>query len=155
MVDFAKLVKEKPIRDEIAALIKRGNVTLAEHNALRCNSWEFEALIPALTIEALIAKTEHAIKNCPYAESPAVTYTEAVHSVYAPELIKRLRAACSYPCACGEHGTDTPCPHTKPQHIHGCNHPREICVCGKQNGKYVTTGCEICREVCLCNMNVG
>jgi hypothetical protein len=91
MVDFSKLTIAPNIRPEIAALVKRGNVTLAEHNELRCNSWEGEALVPVLTIEALINTTEYAIRNCSCASSPALTYDEAVHSVYTPELIKRLR----------------------------------------------------------------
>jgi hypothetical protein len=113
MVDFKMHTRNRPpnIRPEIQALIDRGSVTLAEHNALQCNSWEWEALVPVLTTEALIATTEHAIKNCVRARSPALTYDEAVHSVYAPELIKRLRAARASPCSCGEHGTDTPCPY--------------------------------------------
>lgn len=84
--------KESHIRPEIRALIERGNSTLAEYNDLRCNSWEWEALVPALSIEALIAATEHTIKNCSRARSPALTYDEAIHSVYTPELIKRLKA---------------------------------------------------------------
>jgi hypothetical protein len=93
MVDFTK----PQIREEITALIKRGNVTSAECDNLRCNSWEWEAIVPALTIEALIETTEHAIKNCARARSPAVSYTEVVHSVYAPELIKRLRQLIASP----------------------------------------------------------
>lgn len=79
------------VRPPIRALIERGKVTLEEYKELRCNSWEYEALVPALSIEALIWAAEHAIDNCSRARRPSISYDEAVHSVYAPELIRRLR----------------------------------------------------------------
>ncbi len=86
MVDF-----NKHIRPEIAALIKRGHITIEEMHELRVNGHEWKAMVPALSIEALIAATEHACKNCKRAQSPVVTYDEAIHAVFAPELLKRLR----------------------------------------------------------------
>lgn len=79
------------VRPEIRQLIKRGNITLAETNELRCNSYEWEAMIPALATEALIWRTEHAIGQLHPARVPARTYDEAVPGVYAPELIRRLK----------------------------------------------------------------
>lgn len=92
MVDFNKLVNRPEIKPEIAALIKRGNVTVEEMRNLRANSYEWESLTPALSNEALIERTNQAIDNCPRAHVPAQSYTEAVHAVFAPELIKRMQA---------------------------------------------------------------
>lgn len=80
------------IRPEIQALIDRGNVTSVELSELRCNSWEWEALIPAMTDEALVGRAEYAFSNSARVRSPASTYDEAIVSVYAPELVKRLKA---------------------------------------------------------------
>ena len=79
------------VRPHIHALIERGKITLEEYKELRCNSWEYEALVPALSIEALIWASENCIRNCSRVSRPATTYDEAVYSVYAPELIRRLR----------------------------------------------------------------
>lgn len=79
------------IRPEIRALIERGKVTLHEYQELRCNSWEHEALVPAMAIETLLFATTHALHNCSRAKKPASTYEEAIHGVYAPELIRRLK----------------------------------------------------------------
>lgn len=79
------------IRSEIEALIRRGNVTPDELDELRCNSWEWEALVPALADEALIDRTKYAIKNCLLKdERPFSTYNEAVPGLYTPELLKRF-----------------------------------------------------------------
>ncbi len=93
MVDFAKLVNLPKIKPEIQALIDRGKVTSEELRTLRANSREWEALTPALSIDALIERAEHAINNCPRASVPASTYTESVCNVFAPELIRRLALA--------------------------------------------------------------
>jgi len=79
------------IRPHIRALIERGKVTLEEYKELRCNSWEYEALVPALSIEALIWASKNCIRNCSRVSRPATTYDEAMHAVYGPELIRRLR----------------------------------------------------------------
>lgn len=136
MVDFNKLVNRPEIKPEIAALIKRGNITIEEMRDLRANSYEWESLTPALSNEALIERTNQAIDNCPRAHVPAQSYPEAVHAVFAPELIKRLRQLMASPCACGEHGTDTKCPHDRPN-----DHPNgflcetcglDTCTCPQQ-----------------------
>lgn len=72
-------------------LIARGNITSAELKELRCDSWEWEAIISKLTDEALLEMAEHAIKNSSRPRRPCSTYDEAVIAAYAPELIKRLR----------------------------------------------------------------
>lgn len=136
MIDFNKLVKRPEIKPEITALIKRGNITVEEVHNLRANSYEWEAMVPALSIEALIERTNQALDNCPRPNIPAQSYTEAVRDVFAPELIKRLRQLMASPCACGEHGTDTKCPHDRPD-----DHPNgflcetcgfDTCMCPRQ-----------------------
>ena len=78
------------IRPEIQALIDRGNVTLEELHDLRCNSWEWDALVPAMTDEALIARAQYALDNSRRPRIPSVTYDESVIGVFAPELMRRL-----------------------------------------------------------------
>jgi hypothetical protein len=90
-------VKDKweNIREEYRALIERGNVTYQEFKDLRCNSWEFEAFYEVLTDEALIQVLEKVIlpnSSNSRIRIPAITYDEALISVFAPELIKRLKA---------------------------------------------------------------
>jgi hypothetical protein len=81
------------VRSEIQALIKRGNVTPAETAELHCNSWEWEALVPAMDDEAFVARMEHAIANCGQHKRPFSTYNEAVEGLYAPELLRRFKLA--------------------------------------------------------------
>ncbi len=97
------------VRPEIRALIERGKITVDELKDLRCNSYEWEAMVPALSIEALIHQTEHAIDNrrtksktkyetqrfaiAPIEHVPALTYDDAIGRVFAPQLIGRLRQA--------------------------------------------------------------
>jgi hypothetical protein len=76
---------------EIKDLIRRGNVTPAELSELRCNSWEWEALVPAMTDEAFIDRMEHTLKNCSQSrERPYTTYDQALQGLWAPELLKRF-----------------------------------------------------------------
>jgi hypothetical protein len=86
-------VSEQHIRPEIAALIARGNITLTELNELRCNSWEWQAMVPAMNDEAFVDRMEYALKNCfTPARRPFSTYNEAVEGLWAPELIRRYKA---------------------------------------------------------------
>jgi len=81
------------IKPEFAALIERGNVTTADIENLRGNSWDWEALTQAYTDETLIERVEHAITNVGRPRSgPSVTYNEAIIHRWAPELIRRLRS---------------------------------------------------------------
>ena len=81
------------IKPEIRALIRRGNVTPAEVAELRCNSWEWEALIPAMNDEAFVKSMQHALDNCfTQRQRPFTTYNQAVEGLYAPELLKRFAA---------------------------------------------------------------
>ena len=83
---------ELRIRPEIAALVARGNVTQAELNELRCNSWEWEALVPAMTDEVFVGSMWHALENCfTPTTRPFVTYNKAVEGLYAPELLRRYK----------------------------------------------------------------
>jgi len=80
------------IRPEIKNLIARGEITVAELEELRCNSWEWQALVPALSDEALVKQMQHALDNCfTTHRRPFSTYNEAVEGLYAPELIRRFR----------------------------------------------------------------
>ena len=83
---------ESHISDEIRALIQRGNVTLEELNGLRCNSWEWQALVPAMTDEAFVDRMQYALDNChTSSKRPFSTYNEAVEGLWAPELLMRFK----------------------------------------------------------------
>jgi hypothetical protein len=89
--DKKRTEDEANIRPEIRALIARGNITLTELNELRCNSWEWQAMVPAMNDEAFIDRMEYALKNCfTPARRPFSTYNEAVEGLWAPELLKRF-----------------------------------------------------------------
>ena len=79
------------IRDEIAKLIERGNITLDEYEKLRCSSEEWNALVPALAFDALEHATKHVLANCTIVKEFPGTYDEAVCMIYAPELLRRLK----------------------------------------------------------------
>jgi hypothetical protein len=78
------------VRPEIRALIERGKITVDEIKELYCNSYEWDAMVPALSIDALIQRTEQAIHQLRHPRVPALTYDESVCHVFAPELIRRL-----------------------------------------------------------------
>lgn len=78
------------VRPEIQALAKRGNVASEEIAEMRCNSWEWEHLTPALDDKAFIERFRHALHNCGVNKRPCSTYNEAVESLYAPELLRRF-----------------------------------------------------------------
>lgn len=91
------------IRPEIQALIDRGRVTLAEYMSLRCNSYEWEAIVPALDDRAFFAALRHCLDNCSQIARPAASYDEAAIAVYLPDLKRRyLRAVCSEHADCVE-----------------------------------------------------
>ncbi len=94
--DFDGLDKNnrERIRPEIKNLIKRGNITVAEHEEIRCNSWEREALVPALNDEAFVKQMRRALDNCfTTRDRPFTTYNQAVEGLYAPELLERFAAS--------------------------------------------------------------
>lgn len=79
------------VRPEIAALVRRGNITPEELKTIRCNSWEHEALVPAMTDEAFVERMQYALDNCfTTRERPFSTYNQAVEGLYAPELLTRF-----------------------------------------------------------------
>lgn len=80
------------IGDDFKALIARGGVTYDEVKGLRGNSWEWDALVPALTDEAFLQMLQHRLDNCSRVRMPPVTYDEAVIGVWTPELVRRYRA---------------------------------------------------------------
>jgi len=82
------------IRPDIQKLIDRGNVTPAEVAELRCNSWEWEALIPKMNDEAFVRFVEHALNNTGVNQirRPFATYDDSVKGLLAPELLRRFRS---------------------------------------------------------------
>jgi len=94
-MDFSKLSGFRPqpdlVRDEIKELIRRGNIAIAEFEGLRMNSYERDAIIPAMSRELLIQQTVYTIKNCsPFSHGRcAATYDEALQ-LFAAELAKRM-----------------------------------------------------------------
>ncbi len=110
---------DEHVSPEVQELIKRGNVTPVEVAELRCNSWEWEALIPVMNDEAFVARVEHALTNCSRHKQPFASYDEAVQGLYAPELLRRFKAISGLVAAlsrgaCGECGHEHPL-----THIHG------------------------------------
>lgn len=91
--DRPKFANADRVRPKIKVLVARGNVTQAEVAELRCNSWEWEALVPAMDDDAFVAHVEHAIKHCSMTRRPAATYGDAIVGVHAPELLRRLKGA--------------------------------------------------------------
>ena len=90
----AQAERDEHVRPEIRSLVARGNVTPAELAELRCNSWEWEALVPALNDEAFVERMQHSIDNCFTQHGrPFATYNDAVQGLWAPELLKRFASA--------------------------------------------------------------
>jgi hypothetical protein len=80
------------IRPEFRELAERGNITVEEYEKIRCNSYERDLLIPALTDEAFEKEVQRTLDNCtPPRGSPVSTYDEAMIGLYGPELLKRFR----------------------------------------------------------------
>ena len=90
LTDREKL-RSDHIRQEIRDLITRGNVTPDEWRALRMNSYEREAIVPALSTETLLHHVEYCLSQCSRVRSPPSMYEEAVVRLLAPEMVKRLR----------------------------------------------------------------
>lgn len=79
------------IRPETQALINRGNITLEEYRSFVGNSYEFEAMVPALDGEAFTYYVNHVVSNCSVdPRRPASTYNDAAILVIIPELLRRL-----------------------------------------------------------------
>ncbi len=98
MDDFDGLdeTSDERIRPEIQNLIRRGNVPPAELSEIRCNSWEWEALVPVLSDEALMKRMQHALDNCfTTTKRPFRTYNQAIEGLWAPELLRRFKLAIS------------------------------------------------------------
>lgn len=85
---------DEHVSRKIQALAKRGNVTRAEIAELRCNSWEWELLVPAMTDEALAQRVRHALDNSAHHKRPCTTYDQAIVELYAPELLRRFQRLC-------------------------------------------------------------
>jgi len=85
---------EDRISPEIRALVARGSITSAEIVELRCNSWEWEAIVPAMDDQAFMEQMQRVLDNCSTPKSrPFSTYNDAAQGLYAPELLKRFAAA--------------------------------------------------------------
>lgn len=89
---FIQAKLDEHVRPEVQAIVKRGNITLAEWQEMRGNSWEFEHMYTSLDDEAFAYAVEHNLKNCAQRERPCVTYDEACTNILAPELLKRFLA---------------------------------------------------------------
>jgi len=84
--------EEPRIRPEIQALVDRGNVTADEVMELRCNSWEWEAIIPAMNDQAFMRRIANVLHNCTRSGArPFVTYDDALKGLLVPELLRRFR----------------------------------------------------------------
>ena len=87
-------MSEGKIGDEARALVERGGVTSEELAGHAFNSRDWEALVPALTDEALLGVVEHAMRNSRTKvrqDLPCLTYDETMVHLYGPELVRRLR----------------------------------------------------------------
>jgi hypothetical protein len=92
LVEHVQLDMDAHVRPEIQELVKRGNITASDIKELRCNSWEWEAIIPKLDNQAFVERMEHALANCGTARRrPYASYNEAVEGMYAPELLRRFK----------------------------------------------------------------
>jgi hypothetical protein len=79
------------IRPEIQALVERGRVTTDEVNAFSCSYSEWAALVPAMTDEAFADRVERALGSPQGEHRPPGG--EPIREVYAPELLRRFKAA--------------------------------------------------------------
>ena len=88
--------KDKTVKDhispEVNKIIQRGNVTVAEFQEMYLNSWERDALIPAMSDGLLDEQTLYTLANCASWRQPATMYEQAIQR-YAVELLKRYRKA--------------------------------------------------------------
>jgi hypothetical protein len=84
-----KVKYSEHVRSEIAVLIERGNITPVEVITLRANSWEWEAIVPALDDEALVQRIRYCVANCSMRRYPAAIYEESLQ-VLAEEAADRL-----------------------------------------------------------------
>lgn len=94
MDDFDGTDENSPdrIRPEFRRLIARGNVTRVELEEIRCNSWEWELLVPVLTDQAFVEQMQRALDNCHTTRKrPFATYNQAIEGLYAPELLRRFK----------------------------------------------------------------
>lgn len=86
----SRFIRDTYIRKEIRELIERGSITVEENESIACNSYERQAMIPALTNEAFLKQMRYCLGQCGYVATPATTYDDAIKGVYAPELLKRF-----------------------------------------------------------------
>jgi hypothetical protein len=90
--DLLGEVSEDHVKPEIAALVRRGSITLTEVKELRANSWEWEAIAVACNDEAFLHLLEQKLANCEVRNRrPAATYVESVVHLMVPELIRRFK----------------------------------------------------------------
>jgi hypothetical protein len=75
------------MKPEIRALIERGNITLDEIKALRCNSEEWRAIYPKLDDEALEWMAQHFAANT--GSSHVSSYASELASLFVPEIVTR------------------------------------------------------------------
>ena len=83
---------ESKIGQDIQAMLDRPRqITLAEFNELRMNSWEYEAVLLRLDDEALALAANNTLNNCRVnRQRPCTVYNDALAVVIVPELLRRL-----------------------------------------------------------------
>ena len=95
------------VRPHVQALIARGRVTLDQLNALRLNSYEWSALVPALDDEAFLTIAHHALNNTARLRgSVPTTYEDACVHTHLPEALRRLQAEVGLDPHYGERATE-------------------------------------------------
>lgn len=83
------------VRPEIVALVERGDITWAEYEVLRANSYERHLMHPRLTDDALLKLFDHCMQQLGNRFSELMMpkhYGEQVTFVLAPLLADRLRS---------------------------------------------------------------
>ena len=81
-----------PIRPHIKELIARGNLTASEIRKLNVNSWEWEALVPAMDDDCFFQNYEYCKSNTQTDRArPNLTYNDAMCNLWADEVIRRFK----------------------------------------------------------------
>ena len=83
---------KNPVRPHIQQLVARGNITQAEIAKLNVNSWEWEALVPAMDDDAFFHNYEYCKSNTRTDPlRPTITYNDAMCNLWADEVVRRFK----------------------------------------------------------------
>jgi hypothetical protein len=80
------------MKPEVQALVRRGQISVAETQGLRCTADEWHAVYLRLSDDALVHFAERALANCPRVDrgdAPASAY--AVQVIFLPEALRRIQ----------------------------------------------------------------